>query len=384
LKALIFTLLLFPLYSFAEVTPTARFYGTVDFSDDLDFQNLGIAIDRQLKSYDEIGLSGTIKFGSKTYPKTILKESLLLLKKLSNQFNECSANFSKEKCSKEFSLAINKNFAIYQPVVPSTQPGYRSRAQTKFTSYYSPDLHGSRVPTERFKNPIYRNPLPPHDNYTRVEIDFNGILSGKGLEVFWVEESFYDLYLLHVQGGGRINIFNPDGTQETKYLSYDGKNAQSFKMIYHYMLEKGYIKPGAAGISHQRKFLSENPDKQEEVFNTCPSYVYFKESSEEPVGLNNIPLTEGRSLAIDSRIYKTMGLINFVKTSRATKINETGEIVKTPFSRFFIAQDTGGAIRGPARCDLYFGYGPQAELTAYNMNEIGEQYFLVKLGLKNL
>src|SRR5690606_6690224 len=161
------------------------------------------------------------------------------------------------------------------------------------------------------------------------------------------------------------------------YLSYDGKNSRSFQMIYKYMLEKGYLEPGNAGIPGQRKFLEENPDKEEEIFGSCPSYVYFKESKEEPVGLNNIPLTEGRSLAIDSRIYKTMGLINFVRTVKASHTEDNGTVKKVPFSRFFIAQDTGGAIRGNARCDLYFGYGPQAELTAYSMNEKGEQYFLV-------
>jgi membrane-bound lytic murein transglycosylase A len=73
-----------------------------------------------------------------------------------------------------------------------------------------------------------------------------------------------------------------------------------------------------------------------------------------------------------------MGLLNFVKAVKASHIDENGRLVKVPFSRFFVAQDTGGAIRGNARCDLYFGYGPQAELTAYNMNDQGEQYFLVK------
>ncbi len=82
-------------------------------------------------------------------------------------------------------------------------------------------------------------------------------------------------------------------------------------------------------------------------------------------------------MAIDSRIYKTMGLINFVKTKKAVDTNAEGQAIKKPFSRFFIAQDTGGAIRGNARCDLYAGYGPLAELQAYNMNEMGEQYFLL-------
>ena len=235
------------------------------------------------------------------------------------------------------------------------------------------------MPTARFRNALYRLPeIAVEQNYTRTDIDFHGALAGKGYEVFWVENSLYDIYLLQVQGGGRINIHHADGTIEQKYLSYDGKNSRSFQMIYKYMLQKGYLQPGQTGIPQQRAFLENNPDKVEEIFNSCPSYVYFKESNEEPVGLNGIPLTEGRSLAIDSRIYKTMGMINFVRTHKAAYLDANGVLVKVPFSRFFISQDTGGAIRGNARCDLYFGYGPLAELTAYNMDEVGEQYFLVK------
>lgn len=360
------------LSAFAESTPTTRLNQSVSFADDMMFQNLDLAIERQLKSFDEVGLSGTIKFGTKTYPKSVLKDSLLLLKEITTATKVCLKSNSEKTCMSDFNQQLNEKFAIYVPIASG------KKTKTKFTSYYSPDLHGSRVPTEKYKRAIYAQPQAPHDNYTRVQIDYKGALQGLGLELFYVEESFYDLYLLHVQGGGRINIFNQDGTKEVKYLSYAGKNRQSFKMVYHYMLEKGYIKPGAAGVPDQRRFLEQNPDKEEEVFGSCPSYVYFKESVDEPVGLNNIPLTEGRSLAIDSRIYKTMGMINFVKTVKASHIDENGQTVKVPFSRFFISQDTGGAIRGNARCDLYMGYGPLAELTAYNMNEQGEQYFLVK------
>lgn len=371
-------LLVFSVAVSAETTPTTRLHQSVAFADDMKFENLDLVIERQLASFNRIGLKGTIKFGTKTYPKTVLKDSLLLLKEIASKTKACFKSNPESVCLDQFNAELNSKFAIYVPVPAKTEPGYNKKNTTKFTSYYSPDLHGSRVPTERFKRAIYRKPAPPHDNYTRVDIDYKGALAGKGYDIFYVEESYYDLYLLHVQGGGRINVFNPDGTKEVKYLSYDGKNSRSFQMVYHYMMKQGYLKPGAAGIPDQRRFLAENPDKEEEVFGSCPSYVYFKETDEEPVGLNNIPLTEGRSLAIDSRIYKTMGLINFVKTVKASHLNENGKVVKVPFSRFFIAQDTGGAIRGNARCDLYFGYGPLAELTAYNMNEQGEQYFLVK------
>lgn len=379
MKLFFLSLLCLSFSTFAnEVTPTTRLNQSVAFADDMMFENLDLAIERQMKSFAIRGLRGSIKFGTKVYPKTVLRDSLLLLQELSHKTKRCLKSNPQVACMNQFNLEVNEKFAIYVPVPGKKEAGSGKSATTKFTSYYSPDLHGSRVPTERFKRAIYRKPAVPHDNYTRVEIDYKGALKGMGYEIFWVEESFYDLYLLHVQGGGRINIFNPDGPTEVKYLSYDGKNRQPFQMVYHYMMKQGYLRPGAAGIPDQRRFFEENPHKEEEVFNNCPSYVYFKESSEEPVGLDNIPLTEGRSLAIDVRIYKTMGLINFVKTIKATHINEEGKVVKAPFSRFFIAQDTGGAIRGNARCDLYMGYGPLAELTAYNMNDQGEQYFLVK------
>jgi len=380
LKHWLFILALVCTSAFAqEVTPTKRLYQTLDFSDDLDFQNMDLAIARQLKAYERINLKGQIKFGTKVYPKTVLKDSILLLKTISENYQSCMKVNSKEACLQEMNKAMNDQFAIYVPVPKSSEPGYGKKLTTKFTSYYSPDLTGSRTPTERFKNAIYSKPAEQHlQNFTRVQIDYKGALQGKGYEIFYVEDSFYDLYLLHVQGGGRINIINPDGSKEISYLSYDGKNTRSFKMVYHYMMEKGYLKPGESGVPQQRKFLEENPDKEEEVFNSCPSYVYFKESKEEPVGVNSIPLTEYRSLAIDTGIYKTTGLINFIRAVKATHTTESGAAVKVPFSRFFLSQDTGGAIKGNARCDLYAGYGPQAELSAYNTNDMGEQFFLVK------
>lgn len=377
------TLILFSIFSLslmaAEITPTIRVHQSLSFTDDMNFKNLDLAIDRQLLAYSKLDLSGQIRFGTLTYSKEALRDSLVLLKALSTAARACTKKHSDESCLSEFNQQVNEKFNIYRPVPSKAEPGFDLETTTKFTSYYSPDVTGSRTPTARFTRPIYRKPSDPNlANFTRVEIDYKGALSGKGFEIFYVEDSYFSLYLLHVQGGGRINIVNPDGSKELKYLSYDGKNTRSFKMIYHYLVAQGYLTPETATVPNQRRFMDLNPHKNEEVFGSCPSYVYFKESSEEPIGLDDIPLTEGRSVALDNTIYKTTGLINFVKTSKATHLNQEGAVVKAPFSRFFIGQDTGGSIRGNARCDLYFGYGPQAELTAYNMNELGEQYFLVK------
>ncbi len=361
-----------------EVTPTVLIRKSVVFFDDLLFKNLNEAIERQLESYKLNGLTGTIKFGTKVYNKTILKDSLILLKNLSHNAVKCLETKTEKTCLDQFNQNINSKFSIYAPVIVNKKSKSQKVAVTKFTSYFSPDFHGSKIKTSRFSRPIYRMPEAPYHNFKRNEIDFKGALSGKGYEIFWVEESLFDIYLLHIQGGGRINLPQEDGPNIVKYLSYDGKNTHSFKMISNYMVEKGYLTAENKGVNAQRKFLLDNPEKEEEIFNTTPSYVYFKESEHEPVGLNNISLTEGRSLAIDAKIYKTMGLINFVKTQMASHIDENGNIIKVPFSRFFISQDTGGAIRGKARCDLYFGYGPLAELVAYNMDDEGEQYFLIK------
>lgn len=368
-------LLLVPFFVNAqEITPTERVHQSLAFEDDLDFEHLGKAIERQMENFTRRGLNGTIKFGTKVYPKSVLKDSLLALKVLAAETQTCLAASPKEVCYEEFSLKVNETFAIYRTVPKSTEQGYATQ-KTQFTSYYTPDFRGSRVQTAEYKHPIYSLPTAEIDRkLSRVEIDLDKKLAGKGLEFLWVKETLFDIYFMHIQGGGRVVL--PDGS--TTYLSYTGKNGMKFQFVSQYLINSGLMEREKTNYFTQRAFLEEHPEHQRATYATAPFFVYFKETAEEPHGLDDISLTEGRSLAWDNTIYKSLGVINFIKTVKTTHLDENSKPVKKPFSRFFLAQDTGSAIRGNSRCDLYWGYGEEALFVAGKLMELGEQYLLIK------
>ena len=374
MKYILFLILIPSLTLAQEVTPTERVYASMSFEDDLDFEHLPLAIDRQLENFERRGLKGSIKFGTKVYPKTVLKESLVFLKSLVHEASECLKVSQAETCYAGFSQKLNQEFAIYRPLPKPTERGYKDQ-KTYFTSYYTPDFRGSYEQSAEYKNPIFTLPKTEEDRkLTRVEIDFDRKLDGKNLEIMWVKETLFDIYFMHIQGGGRVVL--PDGS--TTYLSYKGKNGHKFEFVSQYLMNTGLMERGKTNYFTQRAFLEAHPEHQRATYNTAPFFVYFEETSVEPYGLDSISLTEGRSLAWDNTIYKSLGVVNFIKTVKTTHEDENGRAVKVPFSRFFLAQDTGSAIRGNARVDLYWGYGEEALFVAGKLLELGDQYFLIK------
>ena len=316
-----------------------------------------------------------MRFGSTTIKRSHLKKSLLKFQELVVTTKSCLVLNLREKCFKDFNNNLNKFFKAYKPLPAKWEKGYKE-GKTLFTAYYSPDLHGSKTKTKVFKNPIYG--LPKDKKLARAtsdQINFQGVLKGRGLELFYVSESLYDIWLLHVEGGGRVQVQNADGTKSYYYLSYKASNKQSFNMLYKYMLEEGMLKKGEATIANQRKYFLENPEHQRDILKTCPSFIFFSITESEPLGVKNIPLTIKRSLATDYRRMEEYGIINFIKYKKP-KFSDDG-VKMVPFSRFFINQDTGGAIKGNARSDLYFGFGDDAELSANYIYGLGEQYFLI-------
>lgn len=359
-----------------RIPETKKVNKSIEFFDDLDLVNMKLAIQRQLKSFGTSGLTTKIKFGSESYTRADLKSSLIYFESLVDKTIKCLDIIDRETCFSELSLILNTEFAIYSPIPDSNERGHAT-GQSLFTAYYSPDLHGSKTKTDVYKYPIYKMPKDAKlRSSTREEIDFDGKFEGKGLELFYVSESRYDIWLFHVEGGGRVQVKNKDGSISKCYLSYDGANKKSFRMLYKYMIANGMLVSGNAGIDQQREYITNHPEHERQIMASCPSYIYFKVTKDEPLGVRNIPLTENRSLASDYRRYKEYGILNFIQAKKP--VRENGEVKLMPFSRFFINQDTGGAIRGNARSDLYFGFGKEAMTAANHLKQLGNQYFLIK------
>lgn len=357
-----------------RIPKTEKVNQSIIFEDDLDFENMKLAISRQLKSFSDLKTEMT--FGSDKYKREDLKTTLEYFLTLVKRTQECMELIDRVTCMDQLSLSLNTEFNIYKPIPETSESGYKT-GKTLFTAYYSPDMHGSKTQTDKYKYPIYTEPKDVSlKSLTREEIDFEDKLKGKGLELFYVSESLYDIWLLHVEGGGRVQVENEDGTIEKHFLSYQSTNKKTFNMLYKYMIANNMLQAGNAGIDQQRQYLEDHPEDQRVVLSSCPSYVFFKVTDDEPLGVKNIPLTENRSLASDYRKYKEYGILNFIQAKMPTHVD--GQIQMLPFSRFFINQDTGGAIKGNARSDLYFGFGKKAEVAASNLKELGNQYFLIK------
>lgn len=347
-------------------TPTQLSETTPYFSDDINFENLEIAIDRQLVAYKS-RQAKTVQFGAQVYTVAQLSEALNKFKTIIKDHQDCLKLMPKANCLKVLNSEVIKYFDIYRPV---------SESQSHFTSYYSPDLHGSFTKNEEYKYGVYTLPKGElRTKYTRNEILLDEKLESEHPANLYVKNELFDIYLFHVEGGGRVQIETKNGL-EYRYLSYQGSNSKSFSMIYRYMLDQGMLEPGQASIENQRLYLRHNPESVRDVFATCPSFIYFKITDHEPLGIDNIPLTEQRSIALDRNHYKLSGILSFIQ-SRKPVLNGA-QVEHKDFSRFYLHQDTGGAIRGTNRADLYAGFGKRAEVEANytNVND-GSLFFLL-------
>lgn len=355
-----------------------------NFVDDIDFENMMTAIDRQIARYKKKNLNGVLSMGGVKYPLVWAMASLEKFKELVIRTRECilksPAKSARKFCYKMLAVDIKDNFDVFEPDLEPGDPRYGEPHTTFFTGYFTPTLEGSLKRTAEYPWAVYKRPIRRSESSsTREEIDFEGVLNNKGYELFYAKDLF-EAYLLQVEGGGKVTF--PGGEEKDFYLSYAGTNGQRWNFISKYMIRKGMISDGS--IAAQHAYLKKHPEKQREIYATCPSYVYFKRSEQQPEGSDLVSLTNRRSIATDSKLYRFKGLLAFVETERAvrrssngTSTQEENKVKYRKFSRFYLDQDTGGAIKGKGRVDLYFGESEYAEYAAKVQKTYGNLYFLM-------
>jgi membrane-bound lytic murein transglycosylase A len=248
------------------------------------------------------------------------------------------------------------------------------------TGYYEPILDGSRVKTDAYPVPVYRRPsnlfvrgqsqastsmpnsgdvfrkigrrkLVPY--YDRGQIE-DGAIAGRGLEIAWLKNQT-DLLFTQIQGSARIRV--ADGGMIR--INYDSHNGFRYTPVGRALIERNIIPREQMSMQRIRQWMEENPDGANELRRTNRSYVFFREvqlaADVEAVGAQGVPLTPGRSIAVDKGLH-VYGTPFFIEGELPIET----EISKTPFRRLMVAQDTGSAIVGPARADIYFGAGDEA------------------------
>lgn len=238
-----------------------------------------------------------------------------------------------------------------------------------FTGYYEASLRGSFVKSDKYKYPIYAKPKEVNfdANLTRKDIE-NGALASQKLEIIYVDDKV-DLFFMHIQGSGRVIL--PNGNEIR--LAYAGKNQHPFNAISNEMFERELITKEEYNSKGVRNWLKNNPEKADEIMNLNNSFTFFKIfDSEYVVGAQGVPLTSERSLAVDNEIMP-FGVPLWVQT----KLKNSDK--KEPFHKLMIAQDTGSAIKGAVRGDIFFGYGNVAEDKAFTMASKGQYYVLLPI-----
>lgn len=250
---------------------------------------------------------------------------------------------------------------LFRPVLLGHPPAL-------FTGYYEPVLQGSPIRSGRFQYPIYRRPPELRDGvtwYDRATIE-SGILRGRGLEIAWLDDPV-DVFFLHIQGSGRIQM--PDG--HVLRVGYAGRNGHAYRSIGQVLVARGALSPNGLSAQSIANWVRANPTAGAQVLNQNPSYIFFRKLSltedQGPIGAMGRSITPLRSVAVDPA---------FVPLGTPVWIEKSG---RDPFNRLMIAQDTGGAIKGAQRADIFYGSGHQAGLAAGAIKDGGRLVMLLPI-----
>jgi membrane-bound lytic murein transglycosylase A len=350
-------------------------------ADDLDRTSLEQAVRNSLHYYDRLPAGTKFVFGRNTVPLERVKRSL----------ETFLALLGESSSWEELAQSVRKRYVFYQAA------GKGRNHEVLFTGYYEPIIQGSLTPDELYRFPVYGvptdmvtvdlekfrpqyrgirlvgrlegNQVVPY--FSREEIDTAGALAGKGYELAWVADPVA-LFFLHVQGSGRIRLVNGDSLR----LGYAASNGRPYRSIGGVLIERGVIPPEEMSMQAIRRYLLDHPEETAEILNTNPSYVFFRKKDDGPLGSLSVPVTPGRSIATDSTLFPR-GALAFIECQKPIFANDGVITGWHPFARYVLNQDTGGAIRGPARVDLFWGSGPLNQTAAGHLRHDGALFFLL-------
>lgn len=359
------------------------------FSDSLDFSGFIPALNQSLVYYNRLPGDRIVAFGPDQYSAGHMIQSLEVLR----------AFVETRPPAKAVNRFIRERFHVYASTA-------NDKDQVLFTGYFEPTYSGSLYPDERFQYPLY--PVPEdlveidlakfsdryqgHDRlrgrvkenqvvpyFSRKEINQMPDFHLQAPPVAWLENRV-DRFFLEIQGSGRIQ------TPENKIvrIRYAGSNGNAYRSIGRYLIDKQEIEKEQMSMQAIRQWLEANPHRVEEVLSYNDSFVFFDVGTGGPFGNINVTLTPLRAMATDYRIFPK-GALCFIETrlpgEGSSGLTEAADEESPeswpPVSLFVMNQDTGGAIRGPARADLFCGSDEYARFTAGHMNVRGNIYFLV-------
>ena len=251
---------------------------------------------------------------------------------------------------------------MFKPVIIGNPPAL-------FTGYYEPELNGSPVRTPHYAYPIYARPAELQDGqvyYDRAAIE-SGALRGRGLEIAWLDDPV-EVFFLQIQGSGRIKMTNGRVIR----VGYAGRNGHAYRSVGQEMVARGLRTPDQVSAQDIRAYVKNSPSVGNALLNVNPSYVFFRKigdlpADKGPIGAMGKSITTLRSVAIDP---------NYTPLGAPVWIEKEGD---NPIRSLMIAQDTGGAIKGPQRADIFYGTGPMAGDAAGTIKDGGRMILLLPI-----
>ncbi|MGF1602302.1 MAG: murein transglycosylase A [Thermosynechococcaceae cyanobacterium] len=270
--------------------------------------------------------------------------------------------------------AVKREFTFYQSV------GDDGQGNVLFTGYYEATFPASRRPTAEFKYPLYKAPSDlaqwPIPNPTREQLEGTDGLQGskgklKGLELVWLRDRF-EAFLVQIQGSARLQM--TDGS--TLSVGFAGKTKHPYVSIGKEMINDGLYTLDQMSLPTLIKHFKENPQDLDRYLTRNPSFIFFREThGAPPMGSINVPVTAERSIATDKSIMPP-GALALIRTE-LPYFNQANQLEFKDVSRYLMDHDTGSAIKGPGRVDVFMGTGDRAAARAGVIKSSGSIYYLL-------